>query len=351
MPLCSMPLRSMPLCSMPLRSMPLRSMLLRSMPLRSVLLCSMLLCLACGKAPPAVDAGGAIAVAPATAMAPSVPPTAPPAPPPSKPHATLFAGAAPTVPALFEGLTPGMPLLAARVLFPQLPGDQVIPAPYADLRFTVYITGEQVSRLGIATLDSAHGGAKLRAFVANQWQDGVRTKDDSGRVLTLWHAPKTGLRVMHQAEPDGSAHVFFDAFTPLSTLTDTLLPLLQAQIGRTPAEVLDAIDGAVIVEDEVKVLLPALAFGQPMIARMPFNVPGENVTGKNAADQDSAKTTVQRVLFDLSFTYKPAFKGEILTALKARLGRAKADKTKMEAFDFKGMNVEAKADRWRLTLR
>lgn len=313
------------------------------------LLCSMLLCSGCGKAPPpVVDAGVAIVVAAASAP-PSAPPTAPPAPPPSMPHATLFAGETPAMPAIFEGLMPGMPLLAARVLFPQLPDDQVIRAPYAGLRFTVYITGEQVSRLGIATLDSAHGGAKLRALMANQWQPGVRTKDDSGRVLTLWHAPKTGLRVMHQSEPDGSAHVFFDAFTPLSTLTDTLLPLLQAQIGRTPAQVVDAIDGAVIVEDGVEWPLPALAFGQPMIARMPVNVPGKPTT--DATSKGSATKTVQRVVFDLSFIYKPASKAEILTALKASLGRAKADKTKLEAFDFKRVHAEAKADRWRLTLR
>ena len=233
---------------------------------------------------------------------------------------------------------PGMPLLVARVLFPQLPGNQVISAPYAGLRFTVYITGEQVSRLGIKTLKGAPAGAELRTLLVNQWQAGTQVKDDSARVLTVWHVPQTGLRVIHQAEADGSAHVFFEAFTPLSKLTGVTLPTLQAQIGRTPAQVVEAFEGAVLADAGVAVPLPALAFGQAVTARL---IVGEG---------DAAKT-VHRVEFDLSFFYKPAFKGEILRALTGSSGRAQVDKSKREGFIFKWGTLEAKADRWRVTLR
>lgn len=302
-----------------------------------------LLCLACGKAPPAVDAEAPPTLAPSTAppsAPPSAPPTAPPAPPASKPHATLFTGTEPTVPAAFEGLMPGMPLLAARVLFPQLPDDQIVKAPYAGLRFTIYIIGEQVHRLGIQTLDAAPAGARLRALMVKQWSAGAPTKDDSGRVLRVWHAPKTGVRAIHRTEPDGRAHVFFDAYMPLSVLTEETLPLLRAQIGRTAAQVIDAIDGATRVDEGVEVRMPALAFGTPTVVRLP-------IEPAKAGDEG----TVERVMVDLSFAHQPAHKTEVLAALKAKWGRSRRDKSKFEAFEFAGAHVEAKATHWRVTLR
>ena len=173
-----------------------------------------LLCMACGKAPPAADAGAAIVVpaAPATRAAPTAAPA-------SQPHATLFTGDTPAVPAAFEGLAPGMPVLAAQVIFPheifpERAGAHVISAPFAGLRFTVTIAGEQVSGLGIETTEGAAAGAKLRALITSKWSAGAPSTDDSGRALTRWFAPGTGLRVTHRAERDGSAHVLFDEKMP-----------------------------------------------------------------------------------------------------------------------------------------
>lgn len=95
----------------------------------------------------------------------------PPAPPPTFAPRALWTGKRVTVPPVFQGLEPGMPLLAARVLFPQLPDQTRVPANVPNLRFDIVGGSEIVDALTVRVVQptARPNLVDLRGQLTAQW--------------------------------------------------------------------------------------------------------------------------------------------------------------------------------------
>lgn len=293
------------------------------------------LLLACGEAPRAVDAA---ATTPTVASAPPPVSTAPPpsAAPASQAPATLFAGQAPTVPPAFEGLAPGMPMLAAKVLFPSLNRTQILPSRVANLRLQVLGDTERVTGLLIKSLDpqAAPSGADLRALATARWGEGIASKDDSGQRLTFWHAP--GLRACHRQNLDGTGEILFDAWQPIAAFIDAPLTRLRGLLGKPLSAARAAFEHHADRAPDLELIFPATRFGDPITAVLTPDASG----------------AVKQIVVNVSFAQRPAAKAELFAVFEKAWGKPRAVEVDGYAAQrFGRIDVEEKADKWRLILR
>lgn len=270
----------------------------------------------------------------ASAATPSIaPPTAAPA---SQPPAALFVGDRPTVPPAFEGVTPDMPMVAAKVLIPSLNQRQIVNAPFANLRLQVLGDAERVFSLSVESVapDVEPSGAALRALMVERWGPGEQTKDDSRQVLTIWHGD--GLRVRHRQNIEGTATILFDRFMTIEQFVEGPFMALRGALGKPLDAARRGFEFTAERDGGVEILLPALDFGQPTTALLTADAAGQ----------------VEQVMIHLSFALRPAARDAILAGLTKAWGKPAS--TRIDATEqhrFGRILVESKADKWRVILK
>lgn len=165
-----------------------------------------------------------LAVDPASAPAPSKP---------KKPVAELFSPKAPTFPAIFNGVTPGMTVDEARKKIPALDKDLSFDLPDYDARARLYAGDDK----RILTM-SFSAGKESMALATAAWGKPLLIKETGDP--RVWFNPEAKVRV--KLEPTDYASVTFQTYVPAAEFlgSDKAGPAFQKDhplIGMTPADV------------------------------------------------------------------------------------------------------------------
>lgn len=138
----------------------------------------------------------------------ALPPAAAPEPAkPKKPLSELFSAKAPTFPAIFKGVTPGMTVDEAKKKIPELD---------KDLSFKLPDYGDGYARLWandnkrIRSLDISVGGKESMALATAAWGKPILAKDTGDP--RMWFNPEAKVRA--KLEPTDYASVVFDTYVP-----------------------------------------------------------------------------------------------------------------------------------------
>jgi hypothetical protein len=159
----------------------------------------------------------------------------------------LFTGRQVTAPPVFEGLTPGMPLLAARVLFPQLPDDDYVAASVPNLKFRILARYGWVDTL---TIDVQQPGAHpnlndLAEMATEQWGRA------EGASQPHWFGPDLRARIV------GSMMLFEPWRTAEAFIRDDV-PRLRGLLDQPSSRIKEVFEGARAQDDGFETYLVPL---------------------------------------------------------------------------------------------
>lgn len=301
--------------------------------MRTSLVCFVSLALsvaACGKGAPSKEQGTPSSQAPAPTVV-------------AKPLATLFTDKAPTIPAVYKGITIGMPMEEAKKLVPTA-GDKPVDAPeFVGSRFWVNVSQDKKHVESFRISFPAAEGEK--AFAA--WGAPKLGKDMIDKPQSFWFNPAAKIRArVTPGFSDKSNDLTLEAYTPMAEflgdkgetlgfeskqpLVGATLEQLRAAYPKTLIEQSQAMaddnrKGMEAMMGKDKDKLKVLGAAMPSVyLDFPPTDYGSSFTRVNLNFDDKRK--VKSFWTGIAYRDLPESKPAILESLKAKLGAFKEGK-------------------------
>jgi hypothetical protein len=261
----------------------------------------------------------------------------------AKPVETLFAGTAPTLPAPYKGLKPGMTGDEAKAVFPAMPDEDTIKTDeYPDVRFNVSFD-KKTKKIGRFYFDLPKD--KAEAALTKAWGPPTKGETNIKKPISYWFNPETGLRATLEEGFGGDMKVEFTAYTPVEKFLgadgagfafESKLAILGASIddlrtsyagelvekSQADAEADRKKMEAMMGKDKDKLAVLGGAKPSAYLDFQPTEY-GSYWTRVNLTFDDAGKVTRYRTSLD--YRANPAFKDPLFGMLEKKLGKPKEE--------------------------